>query len=136
MSTRDELTSAIAALAKAGMAFTTDVGSDGKKVYIVDSVALAEAEVILLHRNAALTHDGIRDYRVYRAALGAQISETPHIPFVTFFQYLIQAAPLNAEHRTHLENCDECQALAEELTHTDRGMIRQPHLRSARTKTG
>jgi len=57
MSIPDELTRATAALAKAGMAFTTDVESDGKKVYIVDSVALAEEELILLHRNAALTHD-------------------------------------------------------------------------------
>jgi len=135
MSISDELTGAIAELAKAGMAFTT-VESDGKKLFIVDSVALAEEELILLHRNAALTQDGIRHYLVHRAAWGAQVVATPHIPFVTFFQYLIQAAPLNPENRAHLENCAECQALAKELTHTDRGMIQQSAPRSARTKTG
>jgi len=136
MSISDELTDAMAALAKAEMAFTTDVGSDGKKVFIVDSVALAEEELILLHRNAALTQDGIRHYLVCRGALGAQVVATPHIPFVTLFQYLIQAAPLNQENRTHLENCAECQALAEELTRTDRGMIHQPDPQPERTKTG
>ena len=136
MSISDELTDAMAALAKAEMAFTTDVGSDGKKVFIVDSVALAEEELILLHRNAALTQDGIRHYLVCRGALGAQVVATPHIPFVTFFQYLIQSVPLDQENRAHLENCAECQALAKELTHTDRVMSHQPHPRSARTKTG
>jgi hypothetical protein len=135
MSISNDLTGAIAELAKAGIAFTT-VESDGKKVVIVDSVALTEEELILLHRNAALTQDGIRHYLVYRAALGAQVVATPHIPFVTFFQYLIQATPLNQENRAHLENCAECQALAEELTHTDQGMIDQPDPRSARTQTG
>ena len=135
MSIADELSRAIAALAKAGIAFTTDVGSDGKKVYVIDTVVLTEEELILLHRNSAWTPDGIRQYLVYRAALGAPTVSTPHIPFVTFFQYLIQAAPLNAENRAHLENCAECQALAKELTHTDRGMIRQADPRSA-TRTG
>ena len=69
--------------------------------------------------------DGIRHY-LDRAALGAQVVATPHIPFVTFFQYLIQAVPLNQENRAHLENCAEYQALAEELTHTDRGIIDHP----------
>jgi hypothetical protein len=136
MSISDEFAGAIAALAKAGMAFTTNVDSDGKQVYIVDSVALAEEEIILLHRNGALTLDGIHRYRVYRTALAAQVIPTSHIPYVTFFQYLLQAVPLNDENRTHLENCAECQALAKELTHTDRGMIHQPDPRSARTRTG
>jgi hypothetical protein len=38
MSRTDDLTAAIADLAEAGMAFTTDIRSDGKKTYIVDSV--------------------------------------------------------------------------------------------------
>src|SRR5262245_38281539 len=135
MSISDELTDAMAALAKAEMAFTTDVGSDGKKGFIVDSVAFAEEELILLHRNAALTQDGMRHYLAYRGALGAQVVAIRHIPFVTFFQYLIQSVPLDQENRAHLEHCAECQALAKELTHTDRGITRQPEPRSARTKT-
>lgn len=59
---------------------------------------------------------------------------TPHIPFVTFFQYLLQAAPLSDDERNHLENCAECQAIAEELTHTDRGVIDRPDSPSTRTR--
>jgi len=136
MSISDELARAIAELAKAGMAFTTDTTRDGQKFYIVDSIALTEEELVLLHRNGALTQQGIRHYLVYRAALGAHVDTTAHIPFVTFFQYLLQAAPLSPERRTHLENCAECQALAEELTHTDRGTIPRPDRRPARTKAG
>jgi hypothetical protein len=55
MSKTNDLTAAIAELAKAGMAFTTDIRSDGKKTYIVDSVALAEDELVLLHRKGAVT---------------------------------------------------------------------------------
>ena len=134
MSTTDDLTAAIADLAKAGMAFTTDIRSDGKKTYVVDSVALAEDELVLLHRKGALTQDGIRHYLVYRGALGTQIDPTPHIPFVTFFQYLVQAAPLSDDKRNHLENCAECQAIAEELTHTDRGVIDRPDSRTTRAR--
>jgi hypothetical protein len=68
MSISDELTSALAELAKAGMTFTADVGMDGKQLYIVDSVALSEEELVLLHRNDALTQDGICHYLVSRAA--------------------------------------------------------------------
>jgi hypothetical protein len=66
MSTTNDLTAAIADLAKAEMAFTTDIRSDGKKTYIVDSVALAEDELALLHRKGALTQAGIRHYLVDR----------------------------------------------------------------------
>jgi hypothetical protein len=119
MSTTNDLIAAIADLAKAGMAFTTDIRSDGKKIYVVDFVALAEDELVLLHRKGALTQAGIRHYLVYRRALGTQTDATPHIPFVTFFQYLVGAEPLSDDKRNHLENCAECQAIAEELTDTD-----------------
>jgi len=66
MLTTADLTAAIADLAKAGMAFTTHIGSHGKKIYIIDSVALAEDELALLHRKGALTRAGIRHYLVYR----------------------------------------------------------------------
>jgi hypothetical protein len=126
MSTTNDLTAAIAELAKARMAFTTDIRSNGKNTYVVDSVALVEDELVLLHRKGALTQAGIRHYLVDRGALGTQTDPTPHIPFVTFFQYVIGAAPLSDDKRNHLENCAECQAIAEELTDTDQGMIR-PH---------
>jgi len=66
MLTTADLTAAIADLAKAGMAFTTHIRSHGKKTYIIDSVALAEDELALLHRKGALTRAGIRHYLVYR----------------------------------------------------------------------
>jgi hypothetical protein len=134
MSTPNELTAAIADLAKAGMAFTNDIRSDGKKSYVVDSVALAEDELVLLHRKGALTQTGIRHYLVYRGTLGTQMDPTPHIPFVTFFQNLVGAAQLSDDESNHLENCAECQAIAEELTETDRGMIRLPASRPPRKK--
>ena len=123
MSTTDDLTGAIVDLAKAEMAFTTDIRSDGKKTYIVDCVALAEDELILLHRKGALTQAGIRHYLVDRGALGTQTDPTPHIPFVTFFQCMVGAAPLSDDKCNHLENCAECQAIAKEFTKTDRRMI-------------
>ena len=60
--------SALVELAKGGMAFTSDIGSDGRKIYIVDSLRLTEDELILLHNKGALTRDGIRRYFVDRAA--------------------------------------------------------------------
>src|SRR5439155_24822914 len=48
MLTKADVTAAIADLAKAGMAFTTHIGSHGKKIYIIDSVALAEDELAML----------------------------------------------------------------------------------------
>ena len=68
MSTSDDLTSAITQLAKAEFAFTSETGRDGEEIYIVDSVALTEHELILLHSKGALTRDGIRHYLVDRAA--------------------------------------------------------------------
>jgi hypothetical protein len=59
---------ALAELAKAGVAFTSDVDEKGKTIYIIDKIRLTEDEVILLHKNAALTPDGIRHYLVDRAA--------------------------------------------------------------------
>jgi len=68
MSISDNLTAAITQLAKAELAFTSQNGRDGKKIYIVDSVGLTEDELILLHSKGALTRDGIRHYLVDRAA--------------------------------------------------------------------
>ena len=64
----DNLAAAITQLAKEELAFTSQDGRDGKKVYIVDSVGLTEDELILLHSKGALTRDGIRHYLVDRAA--------------------------------------------------------------------
>jgi hypothetical protein len=115
MSTTNDLTAAIADLAKAEMAFTTDIRNDGKKTYIVDSVALAEDELALLHRKGALTQAGIRHYLVDRG----ENTDRPNAA-------QLQAAPLRDDRRNHLENCAECQAIAEEQMDTDRGMIRGP----------
>ena len=115
MSTTNDLTAAIADLAKAGMAFTTEIRSDGKKIYLVDSVALAEDELALLHRKGALTQAGIRHYLVDRG----RNADRPNAA-------QLQAAPLIDDRRNHLENCAECQATAEELIDTDRGMISGP----------
>jgi hypothetical protein len=68
MSASEHLTSAITQLVKAELAFTNETGRDGEEIYIVDSVALAEHELILLHSKGALTRDGIRHYLVDRAA--------------------------------------------------------------------
>jgi hypothetical protein len=68
MSVSDDLTGALAQLAIAEMAFTSEIDSDHEKIYIVDSVRLTEHELILLHKKGALTRDGIRRYLVDRAA--------------------------------------------------------------------
>jgi len=68
MSASEELTSAITQLVKAELAFTSETGRDGEEIYIVDSVALTEHELILLHSKGALTRHGIRHYLVDRAA--------------------------------------------------------------------
>ena len=56
----------MADLVSAEIAFTADVRSGGRKTYVVDSVALSEDELVLLHRKGALTPTGIRHYLVYR----------------------------------------------------------------------
>ena len=63
-----DLTTALAELAKAEIAFTTEVGPDGKTVYIIDRIRLREDELIHLKDTGALTRDGIRQYLVDRAA--------------------------------------------------------------------
>jgi hypothetical protein len=68
MSESDDLTDAMTELAKSELAFTAENTSDGKRIYIVDSVRLTEDELILLHEKRALTRDGIRHYLVDRAA--------------------------------------------------------------------
>ena len=60
--------SAIAELAKEGMTFTIDVAANGKKIYLIDSVALSEDELVFLYQKRALTRAGIRHYLVGRAA--------------------------------------------------------------------
>jgi hypothetical protein len=66
--TSDDLTGAMTQLIKAGLAFTSEDGPDGKTIYIVDSVELTEDELILLHTKGALTRRGIRHLLVNRAA--------------------------------------------------------------------
>ncbi len=64
----DSIIRAIAELAKEGMAFTIDAGADGKKIYLVDSVALSEDDLVLLYKKRAPTRAGIRHFLVGRAA--------------------------------------------------------------------
>jgi hypothetical protein len=64
----DLIISAISELAKEGMAFTIDVGANGKKTYLIDTVALSEDELVFLYQKRALTRAGIRHYLVGRAA--------------------------------------------------------------------
>ena len=68
MSESDDLTAAMTELAKSELAFTNENTRDGKRIYVVDSVALTGDELILLHKKGALTRDGIRHYLVDRAA--------------------------------------------------------------------
>jgi hypothetical protein len=64
----DDLTSALAELAMGGIAFTSEPGPGGTKIYVVDSLRLTEDEIILLKRKGSLTRDGLRHYLVDRAA--------------------------------------------------------------------
>ena len=64
----DLITSSIAELAKEEMAFTIGIGADGKKLYLIDSVALSEGELVLRYEKHALTRAGICRYLVARAA--------------------------------------------------------------------
>jgi len=121
MSTTSDLTAAIADLAKAGMAFTTDIRGDGMTTYVVDTVALGEDELLLLHRKGALTQSGIRHYLVYR---GGNENRSNVVPLGC--GTLPHAESLRDDRRNHLENCAECQAIANELTKADRGMIHAP----------
>ena len=68
MSKRDEVSEATAELVKAGMAFMSEVGSDGRTFYIIDSIALSEDDLVFLYRKRALTPQGLRHYLVDRAA--------------------------------------------------------------------
>jgi hypothetical protein len=65
---KDPITSAVTELVKEGMAFTIDIGANGKKLYLIDSIALSEDELVLLYEKGALTTAGIRRYLVGRAA--------------------------------------------------------------------
>ena len=68
MTVSDDVMNAITQLVKAELAFTSEATSDGKTIYVVDSVAFTEDELILLHKKGALTRSGIRHYLVDRAA--------------------------------------------------------------------
>ena len=63
-----DLTSALAELAKAGMAFTSELDHNGTRIYVIDSIRLTEDEIILLQQRGGLSRDGIRRYLVDRAA--------------------------------------------------------------------
>jgi len=63
-----DLTMALAELAKAGIAFTSELDQDGNRIYIIDSIRLTEDEVIVLKQRGGLSRDGIRRYLVDRAA--------------------------------------------------------------------
>ena len=62
-----DLATALAGLAKAGIAFTTEI-ENGKPVYIIDRIRLREDELVRLKNAGALNPDGIRQYLVDRAA--------------------------------------------------------------------
>ncbi len=63
-----DLDAALAELAKAGIAFTAEVQTGGKTVYIIDRIRLREDELIHLKNRGALTPHGIQQYLVDRAA--------------------------------------------------------------------
>jgi hypothetical protein len=67
----DTLMRAITQLVKEELAFTTTSGSDGKTIYIIDSVLLTEEELIFLYNRGALTRNGIRHYLCDRSDLAA-----------------------------------------------------------------
>ena len=64
----NDLTMALAELAKAGIAFTSELDQDGNRIYIIDSIRLTEDEIIVLKQRGGLSRDGIRRYLVDRAA--------------------------------------------------------------------
>jgi hypothetical protein len=68
MAAKHDLTTALAELAKAGIAFTNEVDQHGQRFYIVDTIRLTEDEILLLHDKGALSRDGIRRYLVDRSA--------------------------------------------------------------------
>lgn len=59
---------ALSSLAIQGIAFISDTGRDGKVEYVVDRVRLKENEILYLHKQGALTTDGIRKYLLNRHA--------------------------------------------------------------------
>ena len=63
-----DITSALTELAKAGIAFTSEIQPNGQKIYIIDRIRLREDELMELQSKGALTRDGIRKYLVDRAA--------------------------------------------------------------------
>ena len=63
-----DLTNALAELAKAGIAFTSELDQDSKRIYVIDSIRLTEDEILILQKRAGLSRDGIRRYLVDRAA--------------------------------------------------------------------
>ncbi len=63
-----DITPALTELARAGIAFTSEIGPNGEKIYIVDRIRLREDELMELQRKGALTRDGLRKYHVARAA--------------------------------------------------------------------
>jgi hypothetical protein len=69
MSASNILLRAITQLVKEQLAFTTSTGSDGTTIYIVDSVRLAEDELVFLYNKGALNRNGIRHYLCDRSNL-------------------------------------------------------------------
>ena len=68
MADTNDLTKALAELAKAGIAFTSELDQDGKRIYVIDSIRLTEDEIMVLQQRGGLSRDGIRRYLVDRAA--------------------------------------------------------------------
>lgn len=68
MAAKHDLTTALAQLAKAGIAFTSEVDQHGHRIYIVNSIRLTEDEILVLQDKGALSRDGIRRFLVDRAA--------------------------------------------------------------------
>lgn len=61
-----ELSDALSSLAIQGIAFTGEPGENGERKYVVDRVELKESEIVYLHKQGALTADGIRSYLLNR----------------------------------------------------------------------
>jgi hypothetical protein len=71
MSASNTLLRAITQLVKEQLAFTTETGSNGATIYIIDSVGLTEDELVFLYSRGALNRNGIRHYLCDRGNLAA-----------------------------------------------------------------
>jgi hypothetical protein len=63
-----ELNDALSSLAIQGIAFTDALGHTAEREFVVDRVQLKESELVQLHKQGALTVNGLRSYLLTRNA--------------------------------------------------------------------